>query len=84
MELVTYLSSSHSITACDCNGWSGRCRYNEDLAQQTGSGGECLNCDGNRDGQHCENCKENHYKSPTPDESGRTPCIDCECDNIGN
>ena len=70
-------------TACECNGWSGRCRYVEDLYTQTGDGGECLDCDGNRAGQHCEICKENHYLAKQPDAQGRIPCVDCACDNTG-
>ena len=34
--------------ACDCNGFSTRCRFNEQLYIQTNSGGECLDCQGNR------------------------------------
>jgi laminin gamma 1 len=34
--------------ACDCNGFSTRCRFNEQLYTQTGRGGECLDCQGNR------------------------------------
>ena len=70
--------------ACECNGWSGRCRYVEDLYTQTGDGGECLDCDGNRAGQHCEICKENHYLAKQPDAQGRIPCVDCMCDTTGN
>ena len=69
--------------ACECNGWSGRCRYVEDFFLETGDGGECLDCDGHRAGQHCENCKENAYPSKIPDEQGRTPCVDCKCDTTG-
>ena len=49
----------------------------------TGDGGECLDCGGNRAGQHCEVCKDNHYKAAQPDNTGKFPCVDCACDNIG-
>jgi len=75
---------AHECRPCECNGWSGRCRYVEDLYTQTGDGGECLDCDGNRAGQHCEICKENHYLAKQPDAQGRIPCVDCACDNTGS
>ena len=82
LRLTLQLSYFISL-ACECNGWSGRCRYVEDLYLESGDGGECLDCDGNRSGQHCEYCKENHYKSKEADEQGRVPCVDCMCDITG-
>jgi len=70
--------------ACDCNGFSTRCRFNELLYTETGSGGECMECQGNRDGPHCEKCLENHYISPVKDIQGRQPCEPCECDPNGS
>ena len=69
--------------ACECNGWTSICRFNEEYYAATGRGGECLECDGNRDGQHCERCKPNHFFSPVQDEKGRTPCEPCNCDTTG-
>ena len=43
--------------ACECNGWSTKCRFNEEQYMRTRRGGECLKCEGNRDGPHCEVCK---------------------------
>ena len=42
-----------------------------------------MDCEGNRDGQHCERCKPDHFFSPVPDEQGRTPCEACNCDPTG-
>ena len=69
--------------ACECNGWTSRCRFNEYYYSLTGRGGECLECDGHRDGQHCERCKPNHFFSPNQDDQGRIPCEPCNCDSTG-
>jgi hypothetical protein len=69
--------------ACECNGWSSNCRFNEALYSATGHGGECLDCGGHRDGPNCERCKENHFESPVPDAQGRKPCEPCNCDPTG-
>ena len=45
------------VTACECNGWSTRCRFNEELYMESRRGGECIDCGGNRDGPHCEICQ---------------------------
>ena len=72
-----------SFTACKCNGWSTRCGFNEEYFLATGSGGECINCEGNRDGQHCERCLPDHYESPEQDQLNRTSCLACNCDPTG-
>ena len=72
-----------SFTACKCNGWSNRCGFNEEYFHATGSGGECINCEGNRDGQHCERCLPDHYESPEQDHLNRTSCLACNCDPTG-
>ena len=69
--------------ACECNQWSSRCRFNEQMFQETGQGGECMDCEGNKAGQHCDRCKPDHYESKVEDEKGRTPCEACNCDPIG-
>jgi hypothetical protein len=82
----TFLRLSFGIklfSACECNGWSSRCRFNEQLYQETGRGGECMGCEGYRDGQHCERCLPNHFFSLLQDERGRTPCEACDCDPVG-
>ena len=49
----------------------------------TGRGGECLECGGNRAGPHCEVCQENHFISPVKDAYDRQPCLPCDCDPRG-
>ncbi|XP_059094696.1 laminin subunit gamma-1-like isoform X3 [Tigriopus californicus] len=82
----SYLEATElkNAKACDCNGWSNRCRFNEQLYQERGRGGECLDCEGNRDGPNCERCRINHFFSPIQDAFGRTPCEACNCDPTGS
>lgn len=75
---------ANECKACECNQWSSRCRFNEQLYQETGRGGECMDCDGYRDGPHCERCLPNHFFSATEDERGRIPCEPCDCDATGS
>ena len=53
------------------------------MFQETGKGGECMDCEGNKAGQHCDRCKADHYESKVQDEKGRTPCEPCLCDEPG-
>merc|ERR1719422_643915 len=69
---------------CECNGWSAKCYFSEELYSQTKRGGRCIECGGNRDGPHCEICKPNHYISPIKDTLGRQPCEPCDCDPTGS
>jgi laminin gamma 1 len=43
-----------------------------------------MDCEGYRDGQHCERCLPNHFFSPIKDEMGRIPCEPCNCDPTGS
>ena len=81
---IFYILISCLLPACDCNDWSTQCRFSEELYMKTRRGGLCVDCGGNRDGQHCEKCKENHFISPTKDVYGRQPCLPCDCDPNGN
>ena len=80
-----YIMSSYLLPppACECNGWSTKCRFNEEQYMRTRRGGECLECGGNRAGPHCEECQPNHYISPVKDVQGRQPCLPCDCDPTG-
>ena len=77
------VKQQHFISGCECNEWSSRCRFNEQMFQETGKGGECMDCEGNKAGQHCDRCKADHYESKVQDEKGRTPCEPCLCDEPG-
>ncbi|XP_055378436.1 laminin subunit gamma-1 [Condylostylus longicornis] len=63
---------------CNCNGKSEKCFFDRALFNLTGHGGHCIDCRDNRDGPHCERCKENFYMR----EDGY--CIHCGCDPIGS
>ncbi|XP_038528378.1 laminin subunit alpha-3 isoform X2 [Canis lupus familiaris] len=50
---------------CNCNGHSNRC--------QDGSG-ICINCQHNTAGEHCERCKEGHYRNTIHGSCSVCPC----------
>ncbi|CAH1787839.1 unnamed protein product [Owenia fusiformis] len=68
----------HECEACDCNGKSSRCYFDNRLYEATGEGGHCLDCRENTAGPHCERCKDNYYLS----REGR--CENCACDPTGS
>ncbi|BHF70543.1 laminin subunit [Sparganum proliferum] len=65
--------------ACECNGNSMRCEFNEEEYRRTGSGGVCVSCGNNTHGKHCEFCLPGHY--PRPERPA--VCVPCNCDPIG-
>lgn len=71
-------SDAHECQACNCNGFSNRCYFDEYLYNSTGHGGHCLDCTGNRDGPNCERCKENYYQREDD------YCVACNCNEIGS
>lgn len=56
-----------------------RCYFDKELYESTGNGGHCIDCQGNTQGVHCEDCVTNHWRR-----KGDNYCVPCSCNEIGS
>lgn len=63
--------------ACNCNGKSKKCFFDNELYQKTGRGGHCIECEDHTDGPYCEKCKIGFYRFDNQ-------CIDCKCHHLAS
>lgn len=66
------------VLACNCNGKSNKCFFDQQLFDKTGSGGHCIECEDNTEGVNCELCQPLHYRRKEDKE-----CVPCACDSVG-
>ncbi|XP_042902115.1 laminin subunit gamma-1 [Parasteatoda tepidariorum] len=68
-----------TLHACNCNGKSNKCFFDQRLFDRTGSGGHCIECEDNTEGVNCERCQPLHYRRKDDKE-----CVPCACDSVGS
>lgn len=64
--------------ACNCNGLSTKCHFNQTLYDESGHGGYCEDCEGNTEGPHCQDCKFGTFRK-----EDEIRCTQCQCNEFG-
>lgn len=71
--------SANQCVRCNCSGLADGCVFDVEQYRSTGRGGRCFGCRENTAGPHCEQCRENYFRSST-----LQPCQNCNCNALGS
>lgn len=79
---------ANPCVACDCNGHSDRCRYDANADASPGSrilggGGVCVDCSDNTEGQRCQRCVSEYFRTPATAMDSPRACTKCNCHPSG-
>jgi len=75
------LSSSLSLSACNCNRHARQCRFDLEIYGLSGakSGGVCIKCRHKTAGRNCQYCTEGHYRDPAKPITHHKACKGRNC-----